>query len=140
MTVEEEKQLKDSLAASLPLGVIASALGKTENAVRQKMIRLKLKEEEKLQTKISSSTNASASGNESLPSVEQALKTLNKALKQLETEGLEQAETLRLRSIIQGVKIYIERFADFLNYRELEQRLIELEGKYVALVKKTTKS
>jgi len=77
---------------------------------------------------------------EELPSVEQALKTLNKALQGLETKGLEQAETLRFRGIIQGVKIYIERFADFLNYRELEQRLIELEGKYVALVKKTKKS
>jgi hypothetical protein len=67
------------------------------------------------------------------------LKTLNKALRQLDTAGLDQSETLRLRTIIQGVKIYKELFVDLLNYRELEQRLIELEGKYGALVEKAKK-
>jgi len=43
---------------------------------------------------------------------------------------LDQAETLRLRSIISGIKIYKKIFADYLNYRELEDRLIELEEKY----------
>jgi hypothetical protein len=98
-TVEEEKQLKDSLAASLPLGVIASALGKTENAVRQKMIKLKLKEEKKPQTKIFSSTNGSASGNESLPSVEEALKILAGALQLSSQSGLDKVEVQRLQVV-----------------------------------------
>ena len=75
-----------------------------------------------------------------LPSVEKTLQKLNDALVSLETPGLDQAETLRLRSIIQGVKMYIEKFAEYLNYRELETRLIELEGKYAALTKKAKNS
>ena len=75
-----------------------------------------------------------------LPSVEKALQKLNDALVSLESPGLDQAETLRLRSIIQGRKLYIEKFAEFLNYRELEARLIELEGKYAALTKKAKNS
>jgi hypothetical protein len=71
-----------------------------------------------------------------LPSVEKALQKLNDALVSLETPRLDHAETLRLRSIIQGRKLYIEKFADFLSYQELEARLFELEGKYAALSKK----
>jgi hypothetical protein len=44
---------------------------------------------------------------------------------------------LRLRGIIAGVKIYKEIFADYLDYRGLEERLVELEGKYESLVKKS---
>ena len=36
--------------------------------------------------------------------------------------------------------MYIEKFAEYLNYRELETRLIELEGKYEALTKKAKNS
>ena len=71
-----------------------------------------------------------------LPSVEKALQKLNDALVSLETPGLDHAETLQFRSTIQGRKLYIEKFADFLNYQELEARLFELEGKYAALSKK----
>ena len=41
-----------------------------------------------------------------------ALQKLNDALVSLETPGLDQAETLGLRSIIQGKKLYIEKFAE----------------------------
>jgi hypothetical protein len=41
-----------------------------------------------------------------LPSVREALLKLNTALNMLETPGLHKSETLRLRSIIQGVKAY----------------------------------
>jgi hypothetical protein len=62
------------------------------------------------------------------------------ALVSLETPGLDHAETLRLRSIVQGRKLYIEKFADFLNYQELETRLFELEAKYAALSDKGKKT
>jgi hypothetical protein len=132
-TVEEEKQLREMVQAKKSLVAMAEFFGKTPESVKQKIRRLGLK----VVVRQIAHTTTSV---EELPSVEEALRTLNKALKSLETPGLDQAETLRLRSIIQGVKIYIERFADFLDYRELETRLIELEGKYAALVKKTTNS
>ena len=74
---------------------------------------------------------------EELPSIETALKKLSAALSALETSGLDQSEVLRLRGIIAGVKIYKEIFADYLDYRGLEERLVELEGKYESLVKKS---
>jgi hypothetical protein len=58
------------------------------------------------------------------------MKTLAAALKGLEEPGLDQTEVLRLRSLISGVKIYKEIFADYFNYCELEDRLVELERKY----------
>jgi len=72
-----------------------------------------------------------------LPSVEAALKVLVAAVGQLDVPGLGYDETQRLRSIINGVKTYKELFADFLNYKELENRMVELEAKYSELVAKT---
>jgi hypothetical protein len=71
-----------------------------------------------------------------LPTVEDELKVLSAALKALEQPGLEQSETLRLRSIIQGVRIYKDLFADYVDYRGIEMELVELRTKYEDLVKK----
>jgi hypothetical protein len=42
-------------------------------------------------------------------------------------------EIARLRSIIQAVKTYKELLADYINYRQIENRLIEMEQKYSQL-------
>ncbi len=73
---------------------------------------------------------------EDLPSVETALKTLSAALKLLETPQLEKTETLRLKTIIHGVKIYKELFEDYVDYRGLEEELSEANKKYAEIVKK----
>lgn len=72
-----------------------------------------------------------------LPSVEAALKVLVGAVDQLDVPGLRYDEIHRLRTMINGVKTYKELFADFLNYKELEKRMVELEAKYSELVAKT---
>ena len=131
-TPEEEKQLRELLEVSKPLEVIAKRLGKTENAIRQKMIKLGLKEEKKPQTEFFSSTALP----KDLPSIEEALKTLYAALETLNRPGLNQSETLRLRSIIQGVKIYKELFADYVDYRGIEAELVEMRKRYEELAKK----
>ena len=131
-TVEEEKQLREMVQAGKRLAEIAKFFGKSNDCIKKKMARLGLRV---VVRQIQQTTTI-----KELPSVEEALKKLHRALEMLETPGLDQAETLRLRSVIQGVKMYIEKFAEFLNYRELEQRLIELEGKYAALVKKASQS
>jgi len=131
-TPEEEKQLRELLEVSKPLEVIAKRLGKTENAIRQKMIKLGLKEEKKPQREFFSSTALP----EDLPSIEEALKTLYAALETLNQPGLNQSETLRLRSIIQGVKIYKELFADYVDYRGIEAELVEMRKRYEELAKK----
>jgi hypothetical protein len=72
---------------------------------------------------------------EDLPTVKEQLKVLSAALKELETPGLDQSEVLRLRSIIQGVKIYQELFVDYVDYRGIEAELMELRQKYEELAK-----
>ncbi len=131
-TVQEEKQLREMVQAKRKLNEIATFFGKSPESVKKKMNRLNL---EVVVLQIPKTTTSN-----DLPSVEEALQKLNDALVSLETPGLDHAETLRLRSIIQGRKLYIEKFADFLNYQELEARLFDLEGKYAALSKKSKNS
>ncbi len=131
-SVEEEKQLRQMLQEHRRLKEIAAFFGKSPESVKKKMNRLGLV------VVVQQIPNMTTTND--LPSVEKALQKLNDALVSLETPGLDHAETLRLRSIIQGRKLYIEKFADFLNYQELEARLFELEGKYAALSKKSKNS
>jgi len=108
----------------------------SKNAIYQKMIDLGLKEEEATPHQVISSIEMKLSLPEDLPSVEQALKTLSAALKILETPGLTKAETFRLKTIIQGLKIYQELFEDYVDYRGLEEELLEANKKYAEIVKK----
>jgi hypothetical protein len=131
-SVEEEKQLRQMLQEHRRLKEIAAFFGKSPESVKKKINRLGLVVVVQQIPQMTTTND--------LPSVEKALQKLNDALVSLETPGLDHAETLRLRSIIQGRKLYIEKFADFLNYQELEARLFELEGKYAALSEKGKKT
>jgi hypothetical protein len=127
--IEEERQLRELFGEGKNVDQIAKVMVKTRDAVLNKIYDLGLKREEEDKAhgrRLSSSFQLP----KELPSVEEALKTLTAALKALEQPGLDQAEVLRLRSIISGVKIYKEIFADYFNYCELEERLVELEKKY----------
>ncbi|MCW4044799.1 MAG: hypothetical protein NWE94_04705 [Candidatus Bathyarchaeota archaeon] len=126
-TAEEEKQLKEMLLADKSVRVIAKAMGKTRDCIRKKIARLGL--EVVVQSESQRTTTTSLQLPSELPSVEEALKTLSAALKALETPGLEQAETLRLRSIIQGVKIYKELFLEYVDIRGFEAEVLELRRK-----------
>ncbi|HLE74912.1 MAG TPA: hypothetical protein VI864_02580 [Candidatus Bathyarchaeia archaeon] len=136
---EDEKKLKDLFKSGIvDFGVLASSLkGKySEEGVRQKLMKLGLLKEQQQRKNVSCCSSKLVLPEE-LPSVEEALKTLSAALKLLEKPGLSKAEIQRLRSIISGVKIYKELFADYVNYRGLEAELFELREKYAELVKKT---
>ncbi len=61
-----------------------------------------------------------------LPSIEAKLRVLDAALVALEKPGLSIAEISRLNKIIQGVKVYQELFAHFVNYRAIEIEMVEL--------------
>ena len=135
--INEERQLRQLVEEGKDVDEICRVMVKTRDAVLSKMYGLGLKQQKeedngRVQRRLSSSFQLP----EELPSVEESLKKLSAALKALETPGLDQAETLRLRSIISGVKVYKEIFADYLNYRELEDRLVELERKYGDLFRK----
>jgi IS30 family transposase len=133
-TIEEEKTLRQMLEHKKSVKVIARTLGKTRDGVRMKIARLEL--EEVVQPKSERTTSTRLALTKDLPTVEETLKTFNAALEALKTSGLEQSEILRLRSIIQGVKIYQELFADYMHYCEIEAELVELRRGYEDLVKK----
>ena len=67
---------------------------------------------------------------EELPSVEETLMKLSAVLTALEKPGLDKTEVLRLRGIIAGAKVYNKLLADYMNYRGLEAKLLELKKKY----------
>ena len=70
-----------------------------------------------------------------LQSVEEALKLLNGALKALKTEGLDKTEILRLRTIIQGARIYMHLLADYVDYKGIGEKLVDLKAEYVRWLK-----
>jgi hypothetical protein len=72
---------------------------------------------------------------EELPSVEEALKILAGALKAASEAGLTRVEVQRLHLIANLARTYKELLADYIDYRGIEQKLIELEAKYARLAK-----
>ena len=100
-------------------------LRKTPDAFIKKCDRLGL--EVVGAAKFCPTTTSKLNLNADLISVEEALKLLNGALKALDTPGLDKDETLRLRTVIQGVRIYKELLADYIGYRAIEVKLFELE-------------
>jgi hypothetical protein len=62
-----------------------------------------------------------------LPSIEEKLRVLDAALVALEKPGISRAEVARYSKIIDGVKVYNDLFAKFVNYRGLEIKVLELE-------------
>jgi Xaa-Pro aminopeptidase len=129
---KKEQKLKDLVAAKKPVSLIADVLGKTEDSVRSKMNRLGLaiEKEEAQNNSMSSSTLELP---EELPTVETVLKMAAAAMKQLE-KAKSKTEIMRLRAIIQAASVYQIKLAEYLDYRGIEAKLIELDEKYEKLV------
>ena len=67
-----------------------------------------------------------------LPSIEEKLRVLDAALVALEQPGISRAEVARYSKIIDGVKVYNDLFAKFVNYRGLEMKVLELEKQFAS--------
>ncbi len=65
--------------------------------------------------------------NAPLPTIEEQLHVLNAAIVELRRPGISRAEVARNSKIIDGVKVYNELFAKFVDYRGLETKVLELE-------------
>jgi hypothetical protein len=65
--------------------------------------------------------------NAPLPTIEEQLHVLNGAIVELRRPGISRAEVARNSKIIDGVKVYNELFAKFVDYRGLETKVLELE-------------
>ena len=135
----ERKKLEELVAAGKSFGVIAALLGRTEEAVRAQAARMGL--DNNKQTKNQCSL---LSGDlilpEDLPSVETVLKTAAAAMAGLETPGLSKTEVMRLRALIQSAAVYQVRIAEYIDYRRIEAKLIDLDEKYERLVRERRKN
>ena len=137
-TREEEKQLRDLREGGCKVSEIAEVMGKSDEAVMKKLQRIGLKV---VQQGASNRTTTSMAVSEiilpeELYSVEEALGMLAGAMKALQAPGLSKTEVMHLRSLIQAACMYQVKFAEYIDYRGTEKRLIELTRKYEALVKR----
>lgn len=75
---------------------------------------------------------------EELPSIEEILKVLARVLGALDQPGLGMSEIQRLQAMVATIRTYEGMLANFMHYREIEQRVVELEAKYARLVREKT--
>lgn len=126
-TIEEEKQLKELVIRGFKPADIAAKMGKTKDAITKKIERLGLKVVQP--QAIGSTTTSELIMPKELPSVEEALKLLAAAINALQTPNLSKTEITRLHTIVTAVKTYKELLADYINYRQIEAKLLEMEQK-----------
>ena len=134
-SVEEEKQLKEFSEAKMLLSVIAEKLGKSSDAVNKKCMRLGL---EVVGAKGYRTTTSIVVPKE-LPSVEEALGKLAGALDAACKPGLDKVEVQRLQVVAMIARTYKDVLADYINYRGIEQKLIEGDAKYAKLLAEKSK-
>jgi hypothetical protein len=65
-----------------------------------------------------------------LPSIEEKLRVLDAALVALEKPGISRVDVARYSKIIDGVKVYNDLFAKFVNYWGIEIKILELEKQF----------
>jgi len=133
-TVKDERELRRLREDSKTVAQIASKMNLTEDAVKQKLRRMGVKVVT-LQKSVGTTTSELIIPEE-LPSVEEALKELVAAMNALKTPGLSKTEIMRLRTLVQTSSLYQHRIAEYMDYRGLEKRLVELTEKYDELNKR----
>lgn len=129
-TVDEELKLKALLEAGLPVPIIATRLSKTEVAVVLKVSRLGLKDDKKGEKMLSSSSSSELELPVELPTVEEAGKILGGALLAMMRPGVSKEDLRRWKAVADVAWKYKEFMADFLDYRALEEKYVELRKKY----------
>ena len=138
-TKEEVEKLKELLAAGKTVAVIAAVLGRSEDSVYRKIKRLGLKlryDDDGIKNQVSSSLVMP----EEIPSVETVLKKAVAALNALETPGLSKTEVIRLRALVQSAATVQVKIGEYVDYRRIEAKLIDLDEKYERLIRERRKN
>lgn len=138
--INEERQLRQLIEEGNTVDGICKIMVKTRDAVAQKMFDLKLKAVKEEKTAISAKKTIFSSSKlqlpADLPNVEETLQILGAALLKSAESGLSKDEVQRLQVVATLAKTYKEAFAEYLDYRGIEERLNELEENYAAYQKK----
>ena len=61
-----------------------------------------------------------------LPSIEEGLLKLVAVMKALDNRKLTKTDVMRLRTLIQTSTIYQQKFAEYVGYRKIERKVIEV--------------
>ena len=122
-TSEEEKQLKDLVNACGSLKVIATQLKKSREAVKVKMQRLGLKVVVPVKKNGGTTTTFDLPVPDDLPSIEMQLRVLAGVIKKLQEDDLDKVDVMRLGRLIAGVDKYKTLYAEYVGYREIEQKV-----------------
>jgi tetrahydromethanopterin S-methyltransferase subunit G len=133
-TIQQETELKTLVEANTRLEEIATKLQKTPGAIILKGKRLGLNIDAKGYVK------TSVPMPRDLPSVEEALKMIAGALKTAIKPGLDKTEVQRLQAVATIAKTYKELLADYINYREIETKLNQVEEQNAQLLKERSQN
>jgi len=114
--------------------VIAAELGRSVEAVQQKARRLGVDVVVPTLPTPPVTTTTKLDSRELIP-VQEALEILAAALKAAGEKGLDALEIQRLNAVATLARTYENLFARFMQYREIEKRVVELEAKYARLAK-----
>jgi len=131
-TAHEETQLLQLVKARQPSNIIATKLGRSQQAITKKIERLGLKEVV-VSEHAGPPTTSELQLPPELPSIEEALKILAAALKAGSEGGLNRTEVQRLHAIGNLARTYKELLADYIDYRGIEVKLLEMEEKHAQL-------
>jgi hypothetical protein len=137
--IDEVRRLQQLVEEGNSVDAICKIMVKTHDSIEQKMYDLKLKplKEEEANKKIFSvSSSRPLKIPKELPSIEANLKDMVAAMDALKKGGFDKLELMRLSKVVANCRAYNREFASYLNYRELEERLFEVEAKYANLVKR----
>ena len=124
--------------------VLAAAVNRKPTAVRKQLQRLGLfvvahkknfsetttSKESKEQSETEEETRIRLEALDRLPSVEEVLVMVAAAVDRLAEPGLSKVEISRLKAVVRAGETYQRLLADFINYRQIEEKLIDMEAKY----------
>jgi hypothetical protein len=134
-SVDEERLLRRLVEEGKSLGEIAAVMGKSREAVRQKKFNLGLwgrVEEQRTRLSKSSFVSSRLEAPPELPNVEESVKILASAMLKSVEPGLGSEEIRRLQVVADLATRYRQAYAEYMDYRGVEQRLTVLEQKYEA--------
>ena len=120
-STQEEAELKSLIEANARINEISTKLQKTPGAIFLKCKRLGI------ELKAKGYANTSIPIPRELPSVEETAKILAGALKLATQPGLDKIEVQRLQTVATIAKIYKEHLADYIDYRQIEAKIREME-------------
>lgn len=133
-SAQEEVELKSLVEANAKIDEISIKLQKTPGAIFLKCKRLGI------ELKAKGYANTSIPIPRELPSVEETAKILAGALKLATQPGLDKIEVQRLQTVATITKIYKEHLTDYINYRQIEAKLREMEELNARLLRERSQS